>query len=103
MGQKVHPTGFRLWTIEPWRSRWYANKKEYPRLLLQDARSAGELPETTRFRGLGGCQGEVERSFECPACTNRCQVTRFRAVSPGGESGEVRFFGDTTAIQVEPL
>ena len=26
MGQKVHPTGFRLGTTEPWRSRWYADK-----------------------------------------------------------------------------
>ena len=28
MGQKTHPTGYRIGTIEPWRSRWYANKKE---------------------------------------------------------------------------
>ncbi len=26
MGQKVHPTGFRLGTTEEWRSRWYADK-----------------------------------------------------------------------------
>ena len=26
MGQKVHPTGFRLGTTENWRSRWYADK-----------------------------------------------------------------------------
>ena len=26
MGQKVHPTGFRLGTTESWRSRWYADK-----------------------------------------------------------------------------
>ena len=26
MGQKVHPTGFRLGTTEQWRSRWYADK-----------------------------------------------------------------------------
>jgi predicted CoA-substrate-specific enzyme activase len=58
-------------------------------LLLLDARAAGELPDTTRFGGLEACQGEVERSFECRACSNRCQVTRFRA----GE--RVRFFGDT--------
>ena len=33
MGQKVHPTGFRLATIEPHRSRWYANKKDFKTLL----------------------------------------------------------------------
>ncbi len=26
MGQKVHPTGFRLGTTEEWRSRWFADK-----------------------------------------------------------------------------
>ena len=29
MGQKVHPTGFRLGTTENWRSRWYADNKKY--------------------------------------------------------------------------
>ncbi len=36
MGQKVHPTGYRLATIEPHRSRWYANKKNFSTLLIQD-------------------------------------------------------------------
>ena len=26
MGQKVHPTGFRLGYIKTWNSRWYAKK-----------------------------------------------------------------------------
>ena len=35
MGQKVHPTGFRLGTTEEWRSRWYA-KKNYAETLGND-------------------------------------------------------------------
>ena len=38
MGQKVHPLGFRVGITEPWRSRWYATKKDYPALLLEDQR-----------------------------------------------------------------
>ena len=38
MGQKVHPSGFRLAVIEPWRSRWYADKKNFGRLLVEDDR-----------------------------------------------------------------
>lgn len=38
MGRKVHPYGFRLGLIRDWRSRWYANPKDYPRFLEQDAR-----------------------------------------------------------------
>ena len=35
MGQKVHPTGFRLGTTEQWRSRWYADK-DYAQTLGND-------------------------------------------------------------------
>lgn len=27
MGQKVHPRGFRLGIIKPWKSRWYADRQ----------------------------------------------------------------------------
>ena len=36
MGQKIHPTGFRLGIAADWNSRWYAEGKEYARLLLND-------------------------------------------------------------------
>jgi small subunit ribosomal protein S3 len=38
MGQKVRPTGFRVGIVEDWRSRWYAPKKEYGALLVEDKR-----------------------------------------------------------------
>lgn len=38
MGQKVHPRGFRIGIVEPWRSRWYATKKEFGDLLVEDTR-----------------------------------------------------------------
>ena len=36
MGQKVNPIGFRLPLTKDWRSRWYANKKEFGDLLHED-------------------------------------------------------------------
>lgn len=36
MGQKVNPTGFRIGVVEGWRSRWYASKREYGDLLIED-------------------------------------------------------------------
>ena len=36
MGQKVHPHGFRLGIVKPWRSRWYASGKDFPGLLKED-------------------------------------------------------------------
>ena len=35
MGQKVHPTGYRLGVIKTWSSRWFA-KKEYAQFLHED-------------------------------------------------------------------
>ena len=35
MGQKTHPTGFRLGIVKDWKSRWYA-ERDFPRLLKED-------------------------------------------------------------------
>jgi len=35
MGQKTHPTGFRLGVIKDWKSRWYA-EGDFPELLKED-------------------------------------------------------------------
>jgi small subunit ribosomal protein S3 len=29
MGQKIHPTGFRLAVTRDWASRWFANSKDF--------------------------------------------------------------------------
>ncbi len=36
MGQKIHPTGFRLSVNRNWTSRWYANSKNFPAMLNED-------------------------------------------------------------------
>ena len=36
MGQKTRPTGFRVGITEPHRSKWYANKKNFGDLLVED-------------------------------------------------------------------
>lgn len=36
MGQKIHPTGFRLAVQKNWSSRWYANSRDFPELLQND-------------------------------------------------------------------
>ena len=36
MGQKIHPTGFRLAVTRDWSSRWYANSRNFPGMLLED-------------------------------------------------------------------
>jgi small subunit ribosomal protein S3 len=36
VGQKTHPYGFRLGIVKPWRSRWFANSRDFPKLLKED-------------------------------------------------------------------
>jgi small subunit ribosomal protein S3 len=36
MGQKIHPTGFRLAVTRDWASRWYANSRNFPGMLIED-------------------------------------------------------------------
>ncbi len=36
MGQKIHPTGFRLAVTRNWSSRWYANDRDFAGMLAED-------------------------------------------------------------------
>jgi small subunit ribosomal protein S3 len=36
MGQKIHPTGFRLAVTRAWSSRWFANKQNFAGMLAED-------------------------------------------------------------------
>lgn len=60
MGQKVHPTGFRLGIIEPWRSRWYADKRSFGRLLVEDQRIRDHIRKSHGYAGIARI--EIERT-----------------------------------------
>lgn len=59
MGQKVHPTGFRLGIIKTWDSRWYA-KKNYAVLLHEDVKIRKIVKE--RLMHAGVAKIEIERA-----------------------------------------
>jgi small subunit ribosomal protein S3 len=59
MGQKVHPTGFRLGFNKTWRSRWYADK-EYADLLHEDLKLKKDLKK--RFSHAGVSRVDIERA-----------------------------------------
>ena len=44
MGQKIHPTGFRLSVSRNWASRWYANNRDFAGMLADlNAAAAGTI------------------------------------------------------------
>lgn len=62
MGQKVHPIGFRTGITEPWRSRWYAPKRMFGQLLVEDQRIRKFLKANYGFAAIS--QIEIERTRE---------------------------------------
>jgi small subunit ribosomal protein S3 len=60
MGQKVHPIGFRTGITEPWKSRWYASKKDFRVLLMEDIRVRKFLK--TKYRAAAIPKIEIERT-----------------------------------------
>ncbi|HBH50977.1 MAG: 30S ribosomal protein S3 [Planctomycetaceae bacterium] len=52
MGQKTRPTGFRIGITEDWRSRWYASKKEFGDLLVEDNKIRTFIKKKYLFAGI---------------------------------------------------
>lgn len=62
MGQKTHPTGFRVAVTEQWRSRWYASKKEFSKFLVEDAKIRKFVHKEWAFAAIP--KVEIERTGE---------------------------------------
>jgi small subunit ribosomal protein S3 len=60
MGQKTRPTGFRIGITEDWRSKWYAPKKEFGALLVEDQKIRRFVKEKYQFAGIAKI--EIERT-----------------------------------------
>jgi small subunit ribosomal protein S3 len=58
LGQKVHPTGFRLGVIEGWQSRWYA-RRDYKDLLAEDRKIRAQINK--RLANAAVSKIEIER------------------------------------------
>ncbi|HBE78290.1 MAG TPA: 30S ribosomal protein S3 [Firmicutes bacterium] len=67
MGQKIHPIGFRIGVIKDWEGRWFAQKKEYAGLILEDLKIRKFVKK--RLYASGIAKIEIERA------ANRVKVT----------------------------
>lgn len=61
MGQKVHPTSFRLGGIFSWKSRWFAKPEDYSDKVLEDYHLRKYLHNKLSNAGL--VQVDIERSI----------------------------------------
>ena len=83
MGQKVHPLGFRLVTIQKHRSTWFTEFKNYPELICEDAAIRTFIQKKSKESGISKI--EIKRDNTC----NKIEVT-IHTARPGifvGNSG----------------
>ena len=71
MGQKTNPIGFRVAVNRDWRSKWYAEKKDFGKLLTEDRRIRDILKKKLESASVPKIQ--IERA------ATRCRITIFTA------------------------
>jgi len=82
MGQKTNPIGLRVAVNHEWASKWFAEKKEFGKLLAEDRKIRQILK--TKLEGAALSKIQIERA------ASRCRITIFTA-RPGvviGRKGE---------------
>ena len=82
MGQKVNPHGLRIGIIKEWDSKWFADKKNFSDLLIEDFNIREYVKEKLYISGIS--RVEIERA------ANRVKVTVFTS-KPGmviGKGGQ---------------
>ena len=60
MGQKVHPTGFRVGVIRDWNSKWYADSRNFADYLVEDQMIRKFLNKKLYLAGISKI--EIERT-----------------------------------------
>jgi small subunit ribosomal protein S3 len=60
VGHKVHPNAFRLGVFRPWEANWFANPKDYTKMLHEDLEMRRVI--LARLRNAGIAKIETERS-----------------------------------------
>jgi small subunit ribosomal protein S3 len=82
MGQKIHPTGFRLSVRKNWDSKWYANSENFATLLLKDIEIRAFLKK--KLAGAGVSKVVIER----PAKSAKVTIYTARPGMVIGKKGE---------------
>lgn len=108
MGHKVHPNAFRLGVIRGWEATWFADNKDYTKLLHEDLDMRATIMR--RLRNAGIAKIETERSSN-----NQLTVTIHTAkpgivIGKGGSSVdqlrtdlEKRYTGNRIRISIQEI
>ena len=106
MGQKIHPTGFRLPVTRNWASRWYASNKNFATMLAEDLKVREYLK--TKLKSAAVSRILIER----PAKNARITIFSARPGVVIGKKGEdienlkaelTRRLGVPVAVNIEEV
>ncbi|MDQ6680740.1 MAG: 30S ribosomal protein S3, partial [Pseudomonadota bacterium] len=106
MGQKIHPTGFRLPVTRNWASRWYASNKNFATMLAEDLKVREFLKQ--RLKSAAVSRILIER----PAKNARITIFSARPGVVIGKKGEdienlkaelTRRLGVPVAVNIEEV
>lgn len=94
MGQKVNPTSFRLVRTRDWKSKWFANKKEFGDLLIEDHMIRAYLMKKSAMVGVS--------SIKIKRMSDKIEVTIVTA-RPGMVIGKKGVEIDTLKAELSKL
>ncbi|MFO1288037.1 MAG: 30S ribosomal protein S3 [Rubrivivax sp.] len=106
MGQKIHPTGFRLAVTRAWQSRWFANNRNFAGMLAEDLQVRDYLK--TKLKNAAVSRILIER----PAKNARITIFSARPGVVIGKKGEdienlkaelTRRLGVPVAVNIEEI
>ena len=106
MGQKIHPTGFRLPVTRNWSSRWYAGNRQFAAMLAEDIEVRDFLKQ--RLKSAAVSRIQIER----PAKNARITIFSARPGVVIGKKGEdienlklelARRLGVPVAVNIEEV
>ena len=106
MGQKIHPTGFRLPVTRAWASRWFANNRNFSQMLAEDLSVRDYL--RTKLKSAAVSRILIER----PAKNARITIYSARPGVVIGKKGEdienlkaelTRRLGVPVAVNIEEV
>ena len=107
MGHKVHPNAFRLGVFRPWEANWFANPKDYTKMLHEDL----EMRRTIlgRLRNAGIAKIETERSSNAQLTVTIHTAKPGIVIGKGGSSVDQlredleKRFGNRVRISIQEI
>jgi small subunit ribosomal protein S3 len=107
LGHKVHPNAFRLGVFRPWEANWFANPKDYTKMLHEDLEMRRII--LARLRNAGIAKIETERSSNAQLTVTIHTAKPGIVIGKGGSSVDQlredleKRFGNRVRISIQEI